>query len=225
MSRAFRWAVALTLLAVAPAWSAAKYTIQTAKAEPPKALKEPIRKLLGNQAVKLLDPKGKVICQLWFRKEVPAEASDEQIKNGLTYRELKETTLMAAVKFDKAWPDYRKQTIRAGVYTLRLGFQPQDGDHMGVSTYPDFCLLVAAGKDTKPGPMDDPKTLQTLSIKSIGTTHPGVLMLFPYEKPKGGPKLVSKENNHWVLDVALPVKVKGKKTFLGVGLTVVGASE
>jgi hypothetical protein len=224
MFRTFRWAVVLLLLTTAPAWCAkAKHTIKVIKADPPKELKESISKLLGDQSVQFLDPKGSVICQLWFRKEVPAEATAEQIKTGLTYRELKETTLLGAVKFSQTWKDYRKKTIKPGVYTLRLGFQPMDGFHMGVSTHQEFCLLVAAGMDTKPDTMEL-KTLQQLSIKSMGVTHPGVLMLFPNDKPKATPQFVGKGENHWVLNVKLDVVVGGKKTpgGLGLGMTLIG---
>jgi hypothetical protein len=225
MMRTFRWAIGILALAAAPAWSAAAdYTIKTVKAEPPKEIKEPIRKLLSDQSVQFLDPKGTALCQLWFRKELSAEATEEQVKNGLTYREVKETTVLGAVKYLKRGSDYRQQKIKAGVYTLRLSFQPMDGDHMGVSTYQEFCLLVAADKDEKAGTMDG-KTLQELSTKSIGTAHPGVLMLFPYEKPMAEPKLAKKSNNHWVLNVKEDAKAAGKKTALGVGLTLVGHAD
>src|SRR5262249_30174596 len=171
------------------------------------------------------DPKEAVVCQLWFRKEVTAnKATADQVKNGLSYRELDETTLLGAIQYPSEFTDYRKQKIKAGVYTLRLAFQPMDGDHMVVSAHQEFCLLVSAKLDGKPGEMD-PKGLQELSTKSIGTSHPGVLMLFPYDKPQANPKLVSKANEHWVVNVKENVKVKDQKTAIGIGLTVVGHAE
>jgi hypothetical protein len=217
-------AVLAALLAVAPAWSAAKYSIKTVKAEPPKELKEPIRKLLGDESVQLLDAKGTPLCQVWFRKEVPATATDEQLKNGVTYRELKETTLLGAIQYLKPATDYRKQKVKPGVYTLRLGFQPMDGDHMGVSMFQDFCLLVAANLDTKPDPTE-PKPLQELSAKTVHTAHPAVLMLFPNGKPQAKPQLAAKPNNHWVLNAREEVSAGGKKGALGIGLTLIGAAE
>jgi hypothetical protein len=225
MMRTFRWAVVGLFLLAVPAWAADKYTIKTVKTDPPKELKESIRQLLSNESVQLLDAKGDVLGHFWFRKEVPtSKATADQIKTGLTYRELEETSILGAVQYPKTSADYRKQKIKPGVYTLRLGYQPMDGDHMGVSTYQDFCLLVLADRDTKPGTMD-PKALQDLSIKSIGTAHPGILMLFPYDKPEGKPKLAKKENNHWVIDVREVVKANDQKAAIGVGLTVIGHAE
>jgi hypothetical protein len=223
MSRAAHWVVIGMLLCAAPAWSAAKYTAKLVKADPPKALKEPIRKLLDDQSIQVLDGKGSVLCQVWFCKEVSADGGAEPAKAPVTYRQLKETTLLGAIQYVQSWKDYRKQKIKPGVYTLRLAFQPSDGNHMGASTYTEFGLLSAADMDAKPDAMD-PKALVQLSVKSIGTTHPGGLMLFPYDNPKGKAQLVGKGNNHWVVNAVENVTAAGKKIDpgLGVGLTVIG---
>jgi hypothetical protein len=222
-----RTAVAVLLFGAAGAWAAdAKFTVKPATTPPPKELKDPFRQLLADKSVQLLDAKGSVVCEVWYRKDVPVEATPEQIKNGLSYRELKETTVLGAVRFDQPWTDYRKQKIKPGVYTLRLGFQPQDGDHMGTAPYQEFCLLVSADRDRKPDLLPV-KDLQELSTKSIGTSHPAVLLLFPNEKPKDMPQLVGKDNDHWVLNTKEDVTVGGKKVpaGLGIGLTLIGHAE
>jgi hypothetical protein len=223
MSRSSRWAVLGLLALVAPAWSAGKYSGKAVKADPPKALPDSIRKLLDDQSFQVLDAKGSAICQVWFCKEVSADGGMEPAKAPVTYRQLKETTLLGAIQYLQPWKDYRKQKIKPGVYTLRLAFQPSDGNHMGASTYTEFCLLVAADMDPKADTME-PKALLQASTKSIGTAHPGCLMLFPYEKPKGKPELVDKGNDHWVVNALEGVTAGGKKIDpgLGVGLTVVG---
>jgi hypothetical protein len=225
MIRTLRWAVLIVLLGAGPAWSApAQYKIKKVKADPPGDLKDPIRKLLGDQSVQLLDPKGSPLCQIWLSKEIPAQVTAQQIKNGLTYRDLKESTILGAIQYFKTGSDYRQQKIPVGVYTLRLGFQPMDGDHMGVSAQQEFCLLIAASKDTK-ADLLKPKTAQALSNKSIKTTHPGVLMLFPNDKPKPDPALASKGNDHWVLNVKEEVKSGASTAAIGIGLTLVGHAE
>ncbi len=201
-----------------------KFSIKAEKTAPPGELKPDLAKLLGDNAVQFLDPKGGLICTLWFRKEVPADATAEQVKNGLTYGELKETTFLAAVKFEQPWTDYRKQKIKPGVYTMRFGVQPMDGDHMGASPEKNFLLLVAADQDTSPAPME-PKMLIEKSMKSIGTGHPGVLMLFENSKPAAAPQLVTKLGNHQVLNFRENVSAAGQKAAIGVGLTLVGHAE
>ena len=63
-----------------------KFSIKTATTPPPKELAAPIQNLLGKTSIQLIDPAGKTIGEFWFRSEIPADATAEQIKNGLTYR-------------------------------------------------------------------------------------------------------------------------------------------
>jgi hypothetical protein len=225
MIRTIPWVV-VGLLAVGAARAEDKYAIKQAKAEPPKELKDPIRKLLGDQAVQLIDnkAKGAVVCEVWFRKELPANATDAQIKNGLTYRDnLTQTTVIGAIRFPEAVTDYRKQKIKAGIYTLRLAFQPMDGDHMGTAPNGEFCLLSPA-EDDKDAKTMEAKALHELSQKASGTSHPAVLLLYPHENPKDELKLVAKEND-WVLTRKQAVLVDGKKKAnIGIALTLIGLS-
>ena len=217
-----RWAGVISLLIVASSVPAqdGKYAIKTADTPPPKELSEPIRKLLGPQSVRFFEG-SKLVAEIWLRKEVPADATPEQIKNGITYRELKQSEIMGALKVMEDWTDYRKQKVKPGVYTMRLGFQPMDGDHTGSSQYTEFFVILSAAKDTKPALME-PKEMIETSMKSIGTGHPGVFMLFPNSKP-GAPQLVSKENSHWVLNAKEDISVGGKKAgTIGIGVVVVG---
>src|SRR5947199_10355222 len=89
----------LVLSAAALSAQGEKYTIKTAKLDVPKELKEPVARLLSPDAIQLVDGAGKTVCDVWLRKEVPADATAEQVKNGLTYRELKETSILGAVRF------------------------------------------------------------------------------------------------------------------------------
>lgn len=203
----------------------AKYTIKTSNLPPPKELAEPIRKLMSDQAVQLLDSKGTVLCELWLRKSLPVKATAEQLKNGLAYHDLEESTILGAIRFNQASSDYRKHKVKPGVYTLRLGFQPMDGDHMGTAPFPEFCLVLSVKEDTKPDPLET-KQLQEMSAKAMGSSHPGVFLLFPNEKPLPKPQLAEKENNQWVLMAKEPVSTPGQKEAgnLGIGLTLIGHS-
>jgi hypothetical protein len=212
--------VGLLLLAALPG-QAADYSIKVVNEAPPKDVKEPIRKLLGEQAVQLLDGKGEPLVEVWFRKEVPGKATEAQIKNGLTYHEIPETTLFGAMRVLKQITDYRKQKVMPGVYTLRLAFQPMDGDHMGTAPYSEFLLASPAADDKGAGTLS-PKALHEMSAKSTNN-HPGVFLLFP-AKDAGEPKLTNKGDGHWVLTIKQDVTVGGKKATLGVGLTLIGTS-
>jgi hypothetical protein len=210
-------AFALSARAGDAAWS-----IKTLDAAAPTELEEPIRSLLGGRCVQLLDGQGEVVVELWFRKETPAKATEIQIKNGLTYREIAESTVLGALRVYRDFTDYRKQKIAPGVYTLRLAFQPPTDDHTGSAPYTEFCLACPAGEDKK-ADLLEPKALQELSIKSTGK-HPAVFLLFPGKNLAADPKLVAKGDSHWVLMVRLDAAAGDAKAALAVGLTLVGAS-
>ena len=229
MTRCARWlslGSLFILLAQTGAQDAGKFSIKAAATPAPSEIAEPIQNVLGKQSIQLLNSTGKPVCEVWFRREIPADATAEQIKNGLTYREVKQSEVVGAIRFDEDWRDYRKQKVKAGTYTLRLGYQPMDGDHTGASEYQDFLLLLDASKDRSLDLLDAKQMIET-SAKSIGSGHPAVFMLFPNSKPGASPELAAMPKSHWVLQTKEDITVDGKKTgaSLGFGLTLVGAAD
>lgn len=215
---------ALLVLTVLPLYAAdPAYSIKTVdKAAAPKEVPEAIRKVLAERAVQLLNAKGDILAEVWPRAEVPVTATEAQIKNGLTYAEVPESTVFGVIRFPKPITDYRKQKIPAGVYTMRLANQPMDGDHMGTAPYSEFLLLSPADDDKTPNTMEA-KKLQEMSGKTTGG-HPGVLLLFPGSGAEARPKLEKKEENHWILLLQLDAKSGDKKAKMPIGLTLIGVS-
>jgi hypothetical protein len=223
LNRLLAMSVLITALGPAVFADDAPYKLKSEKVPPAKELCEPISKLLSDNALQLTDASGEVAITFWFRTAIPSQAAEEQVKNGLTYREVPTTTVIGAVQFAKPWTDFRKQKIPAGVYTLRLAIQPMDGDHMGTAPYSDFCLLSPAAKDQSADTME-PKALFEMSAQAPGGTHPGVVLLFPNSKPEAEPKLVAKANGSAVLYVKCAVDANGKQAALGFGFTVAGTT-
>ncbi len=203
-----------------------KGDLQTASTKPPAELADGIRKLLPEKSIQVNDAAGQAIGEFWFRAEIPVDASPTQIKNGLTYREIRQTEILGAVRFDREWTDYRKQKIKPGVYTLRLGFQPKIDDHVGVSDYQEFLLVTAADKDVGPE-LVEPKDMIERSLKGLGTKHPGVFMLFPNPRPALMPELATRPRSHMLLSTRCETTVDGKKTgtALGLSMTIIGHAE
>ena len=217
-----RSVAAALVLVLMPVAARAQYTIKEAETDPPKELDKSIGDLLARNAVQFLDSKGDLLCEVWFRKDVPSDATAQQVKNGLTFREVQETTLLGAIRVDKQITDYRKQKIKPGVYTLRYGPQPMDGDHMGTAPYAEFVLASPAADDKTAAPLAT-KALHELSAKSTNR-HPAILLLFPGTGAAAEPKLVNKGEGHWVLLQLLDAKAGDKKAKLPIGLVLIGAS-
>lgn len=217
----FRGSILAMLLLTLPASAAGKLTLKVESAPAPMEVSEPIRALLADRVFQVLDGAGQLLAELWFRKELPAKATPEQVKNGLTYKEVEESTVVGAVRFAQLFTDYRKQKIKPGVYTLRLGLQPQDGDHMGTAPYPDFCLLIPAALDKKPDLLET-KDMRELSVKATPGSHPGVMLLFPNDKPTAMPEVQDKGMDTWTLSFKQEVRADKGKASLGISLTVSG---
>jgi hypothetical protein len=93
-------------------------------------------------------------------------------------------TLVGAIRVGGEFKEIRGKVVKPGVYTLRYGLQPQNGDHLGISTYRDYLLLSPAALDR------DPKVLGfdgvvAISKEVIGTAHPASLSLDPPEDAPG----------------------------------------
>jgi hypothetical protein len=221
---AFLLAVAC-LLPLAGAQEKGKFSVKPAETAPPAELSAPIRKLLKSESIQFFDGAGKPIAEIWLRKEIPTDATPEQIKNGITYRELKQSEVFGAIRFDRDWTDYRKQKIKAGVWTLRLAYQPTDGKHTSdISEFQEFVVVLSPKTDTSTELME-PKKLQETSAESIDSGHPGVFMLVP-TKPGKAPGVSARAKEHWAVTAKIPLVAAGKQTsaFLGVGINLVGHS-
>jgi hypothetical protein len=217
---------ALALASLSPFAPAADppFAAKAEKLDPPAAVAGPVRALLDPEAVVVTGDGGEAVMRVWFRSEIPAKATAEQVANGLTYREIPEGTLVGVVEFPRPFTDFRKQDIPTGVYTLRFAVQPETGDHMGTAPHPEFCLMTPAAADTTPDPVEV-KTLVGLSAKVLDGKHPAVLLLFPHYGKDAGPKVVGKGGGVWVAMVRRPVTAAGAKATLGFGITVAGATK
>ncbi len=197
-----------------------KFTAKVERTEPPAKLAEPIRKLLDPQALVVRDGET-VVMRVWFRTEIPAKATEEQVKNGITYREIPEGTLVGALEFPANFTDFRKQELAAGVYTLRFAVQPDIGDHTDTSPHPDFCLICPAADDKSGEPVEK-KDLIELSSKVNEGRHPAVLLLWPNNGKDAAVKVIDKDNGVLVATTRRTVAAGGGKTTLGFAVTVAG---
>jgi hypothetical protein len=196
------------------------FTVRTEKTAPPAELDDSVKEKLLDEALRV-ESKGTLVCTIWFRKEIPIQATADQLKNGLTYSEIPKTTVVGAIELPQKWIDFRKQEIPKGVYTLRFVIQPQNGDHDGTAPHTEFCLLSPAHLDKKSETMEM-KALIEMSATITGSTHPSVLLLFPNSKPADQAKIIDKGKGIWVVHVKGTVVVGEQKAPLGFGFTIAG---
>jgi hypothetical protein len=212
----------------APLFAQDSYKVSVLKEAAPKAASAGIRDLLNEEGFRIQDDKGQTLAEIWLRKTIPASEKPSGPKGAVLFPFLADGELIGLLQFVSEGHDYRDQSIAKGLYTMRYGLQPVNGDHLGVSTFRDYSLLLPAAKDTK-GDLPTRKQLEQRSAESAGTSHPAVLLLQPVSSgaSKTIPTMVrDAEKNTWSVAIPLKVLVKGESEAIvqPVLLVVVGAA-
>jgi hypothetical protein len=201
--------------------------VEVARQEPPQAISAALHVAVSAQAVRISDEKGHALAEIWLRKATPASEKPSGPKEAIQFPFLVDGELLGVLQFVSEGHDYRDQPIAKGVYTMRYGLQPVNGDHLGVSTYRDYVLLLPAAKDTALAPPTR-KELEQRSAEAAGTSHPAAfLMLQAPEGSKPAPTVVrDAEKNTWsvVLPLTLEIKGQAEPATYPVQLVVVGAA-
>jgi hypothetical protein len=200
--------------------SAQSYKAEALNEAPPKELAAPIRAALSQTGIRVTGPSGPV-CDLWLGKSVPGKANAPQTL-GVVFPQLAQGTLVGAVRFPNSIKDYRKQLIKAGVYTLRYALVPDNGNHMGVAPQRDFVLASPAAADQDAATLSIDQTM-ALSRKASGSNHPSVWSLAPLEDhPKSLPSVFHlDEGDQWLVEFSLPL---GGASPVPMALVVVGSA-
>jgi hypothetical protein len=221
--------VALLFLTGATAgWAQESIKVTELKQPPPESVSAVVREGLSTLGYRIQDDQGRTLLDLWLRKATPTSEKPAGPKGAVQFPFLADGELVGVLQFGMEGHDYRDQSIAKGVYTMRYGLQPVNGDHLGVSTYRDYSLLLPASKDQTLAPPPR-KQLEERSATSAGTSHPAVFLLLqaPAESSKSAPAVIhDAEKNTWSVVVPLSLKIKdqGEPVSYPVRLVVVGAA-
>lgn len=191
--------------------SAASFQTETGPA-PADAIPQGTKAVIAAQAVTVKSG-GTEVAHFWMR--TAAFAGDPVDGFGVRYDTIPEGAFLGVVSFPEKGSDFREQSIPSGVYTLRFGLHPENGDHMGVAPSRDFAVLSPVDKDLEIEKNYDFDALMELTAE-VGNPHPTVARL---ELPEGGeaPHLWENDYEHWVLDLEVAGEV--------VGIVVYGHAE
>ena len=150
---------------------------------PPEDFSEEIRSVLNPEGLTITLASGATM-EFWFLADTP---SGESARQGATFPDLAVGTLVGGVRTSDTWSDYKGNPIEPGVFTLRYGMRPEDGNHMGVSVHLDFVLLVPAAEDPAVEAGWGQDDLNIMSFAATGIGHPGVMSLAPNWEEPGEP--------------------------------------
>ncbi|MEX0725131.1 MAG: hypothetical protein WEB58_19705 [Planctomycetaceae bacterium] len=210
----------LSLLLIS-ASDAATFTLKAIEGLP-EGVSSEVAGVLNPQGYEIAGEKG-AVAKIWLTQSSPIKAD---FKPTLSVKYPFESGeflgAMEVVKGTK-FTDFRGQTVKPGVYTLRYGKQPVDGNHVGTSELADFILALPASQDADPKPIEKPKDLAKKSAKSVSSNHPAIFSLQPAEEAPEEAELVHEEKDEfWILNVAATGTVDNEKQAVPLRLVVIG---
>jgi hypothetical protein len=211
--------LALLVCALFGASSANGGKVESIGAFTDQAASDSVRGALEPAGYRVTAADGSVICEVWLRKGVPpAQKADVQ---GAIYP-IADSALVGVISFPKQTTDFRGQSIKPGLYTLRYAVHPNDGNHLGISPNRDFLLMVPVSVDKDASAQMKFEDLVKMSKNASGTNHPAGLSLVSTEGKKDFPSVAQDDNNRTIL-VAKAKNAAGAD--LPIALIVKGVAE
>jgi hypothetical protein len=195
------------LLALAPAALAQEaYKVEKGAGAVPDGLPAEIAGALAPESFRIVKPDGQPLAELWLRKAVPARSEPSGPEGAVLYPFLVTGELLGVVKYEAEGYDYRDQAIVPGVYTIRYGIHPVNGDHLGVSPFRDYGLLLPAASEKSAARLN-PKDLERGSAEAAGTNHPAVLLMTAVEGTPPEGVVRDEAKGFWGLALPLTLEV------------------
>lgn len=174
-----------------------QYTADSA-GSPPQELAPAIAQTLQKTGIKIANG-GAAYCEIWMRADRPS--GPKTTEDNVTLPQIPMGALVGVIRFDGKGSDRRGQTIPAGVYTLRYGIMPINGDHQGAAPQRDFLLLAPAADDRDPNATPNFDALVAMSRKASRTPHPAVLSF--WKADSDSPGFAKQGDSDWVLQTKL----------------------
>jgi hypothetical protein len=189
----------------------AQYKAQSA-GDPPSEVATPILAALNKTGTRIAADKA--YLEIWLRLTMPSGPNTGE--SSVTLPTIPPGALLGVLRFAAKGSDRRGQTIAPGVYTLRYGNYPANGNHQGVAPQRDFLVLVPAALDKSTDAISDFDALMELSRKASGTPHPAVLS-FSKADADQKPGFEKQGEKDWVLTTKLGDTA--------VSITLIGVAE
>lgn len=204
-----RLLVACALVAALPAFAEGNYKAEALNRLPASDVPKVLQEALQSQGARFLDDQGNAVAEVWLAKTVSGAASPNSSMDVL-YGSVAPGALVGVLHFPNGGKDFRGQDVKTGYYTMRYELVPQDGNHMGVSQYRDFILLIPVAQDPDPAQALKFEDAVRLSRQTTGTGHPAVLSMDPVGKSmRELPSAFRDDASDWALAAKTQVKPQG----------------
>ena len=177
MQRRFRTLLNVTICLCGSLALADDFTLEPVD-EAPDDLTAEVAELIDPAGHKIIGPR-RDYCEIWLLKEL-AVAEDFEPELTIQYP-LTPGQLVGVMRVPRRSDiaDFRGQELDDGVYTLRYGQQPMDGNHIGTSETSDFLMALPVDRDHAPAVIENVDDLNERSSEAAGSNHPAIFSLLP----------------------------------------------
>ena len=201
----------------------ADLTTKAEKKAPPAAVSKAVQATLGETCYQVVE-KGKPLFEFWLSQKIPLKEAPASVEAGLDA--LATASLIGVVRIHRELRDYRDDELSQGIFTMRFGKIPADGNHLGASEYPYFAVLISVAKDREIDGIKTYKKLTRSSAKETASEHPMIVSLRPIEKkPPKIPTLTQPIDEHKCIVVPAKGKTGDEEAELIFEIVVEGLGE
>lgn len=183
------------------ALQAANFELEVVEESGPGELSEAVSAALSPQKFQIKSDQASLF-DFWFTQE-PVLGGENAGVFGIGFGEVTPGSFLGVVRVHQGWMDYKNKPVQPGLYTLRYGLQPADGNHIGVTAYRDFALLLPVAEDTDPAVSYEYQDLVKKASLASGTPHPWVIGMFPLYDEVEQPEISENEEGQPVVALEL----------------------
>ncbi len=222
-SAAALFAVIAVLATSALAAAGEGYGIEVVEKAPPAEIADEIKAELSSSAVQISGPDG-LRYEFWFAKSIVLS----EVAPGKELEKIPPIALLGAAQVqDVENLDFREDEVLPGVYTMRYGLQPEDGNHLGTSDHPFFAILIPAERDQKLAGIADHDDMVDRSMEDTAGVHPYILAMqpLPADAPGEAPTVAEGQHDWQYAVLELPGSVDGKASPFKIALVFEGIGE
>lgn len=176
---------------------AGEFRLVPANSLPDNEVSEAVRSVVESKGVRVNGPDGKSVGEFWGRS-TPFDGKPA-MEFGVRFEIVPEGAFLGVARFSGRGADFRQQSVPVGLYTMRYGLHPEDGNHMGVAASRDFALLIPIDEDPDPSKNLSFDELVTMTLR-VGNPHPTILRV-ELPEGEGSPYLWENDHGYWVLDL------------------------